>query len=74
MILGGAVAGQGAIDIYLLIAIVWFAAWAGDTASFFLGRRLGRGFVLAHGPRVRISHERFARSRATSVATEGRRS
>jgi membrane protein DedA with SNARE-associated domain/membrane-associated phospholipid phosphatase len=59
MLLGGAVAGQGAIDIYLLIAIAWFAAWAGDTTSFFLGRRLGREFVMRHGPRVGISHERF---------------
>ncbi|MDX6623318.1 MAG: hypothetical protein QOE75_1250 [Solirubrobacterales bacterium] len=59
MTLGGAVAGQGAIDVYLLIAIAWICAWAGDTTSFFLGRRLGRGFVLEHGPRVGISHERF---------------
>jgi undecaprenyl-diphosphatase len=59
MLLGGAVAGQGAIDIYLLIAIAWFSAWLGDTTSFFLGRRLGRDFVLRHGPRVGISHERF---------------
>jgi membrane protein DedA with SNARE-associated domain/membrane-associated phospholipid phosphatase len=59
MLLGGAVAGQGAIDIYLLIAVAWFAAWLGDTTSFFLGCRLGRGFVLEHGPRVGISHERF---------------
>jgi membrane protein DedA with SNARE-associated domain/membrane-associated phospholipid phosphatase len=61
MLLGGAVAGQGAIDIYLLIAIAWFAAWAGDTTSFFVGRRLGRDFVLRHGPRVGISQERFER-------------
>ena len=33
----------------------------GDTASFLLGRRLGRGFVLRHGSRVRITPERFAR-------------
>jgi len=59
MLLGGAVAGQGAIDIYLLIAIAWFAAWAGDTTSFFVGRRLGREFVIRHGPRFGISHERF---------------
>jgi membrane protein DedA with SNARE-associated domain/membrane-associated phospholipid phosphatase len=59
MLLGGAVAGQGAIDIYVLIAIAWFSAWLGDTTSFFLGRRLGRDFVLEHGPRVGISHERF---------------
>jgi membrane protein DedA with SNARE-associated domain/membrane-associated phospholipid phosphatase len=59
MLLGGAVAGQGAIDIYLLIAIAWFSAWAGDTTSFFIGRRLGREFVIKHGPRVGIGHERF---------------
>lgn len=59
MLLGGAVAGQGAIDIYLLIAVAWFAAWLGDTTSFFIGRRLGREFVLKHGPRVGIGHERF---------------
>jgi len=59
MTLGGAVAGQGAIDIYLLIGIAWFCAWAGDSTSFFLGRRLGRDFVLQHGPRFGVSHERF---------------
>jgi membrane protein DedA with SNARE-associated domain len=59
MLLGGAVAGQGAISIYLLIAIAWFSAWLGDTTSFFLGRRLGREFVIRHGPRFGIGHERF---------------
>jgi undecaprenyl-diphosphatase len=61
MLLGGAVAGQGAIDIYLLIAVAWFSAWLGDTTSFFVGRRLGRDFVLRHGPRFGIGHERFER-------------
>lgn len=59
MLLGGAIAGQGAISIYLLIAIAWFSAWAGDTTSFFLGRRLGREFVMHNGPRFGIGHERF---------------
>lgn len=59
MLLGGAVAGQGAVSIYLLIAIAWFAAWAGDTASFLLGRRLGRGFILRNGGRFGVSRERF---------------
>jgi undecaprenyl-diphosphatase len=59
MLLGGAVAGQGAINVYILIGIAWFAAWAGDTTSFFVGRRLGRGFVLRNGPRFGVSHERF---------------
>jgi membrane protein DedA with SNARE-associated domain/membrane-associated phospholipid phosphatase len=59
VILGGAVAGQGEISIVIVIAIVWFCAWAGDTTSFLIGRRLGRDFVLEHGPKVRITHERF---------------
>ena len=46
MLLGGAVAGQGEVDVYVLMAIAWFSAWAGDTTSFFLGRKLGRAFVL----------------------------
>ncbi|MEX2448927.1 MAG: bifunctional DedA family/phosphatase PAP2 family protein [Solirubrobacterales bacterium] len=59
MILGGATAGQGATNVYILIAIAWFAAWAGDTTSFLIGRRLGREFVLRHGPRFGIDRERF---------------
>ncbi|MGI9020258.1 MAG: bifunctional DedA family/phosphatase PAP2 family protein [Solirubrobacterales bacterium] len=59
VILAGAVAGQGATDIYITIAIVWFSAWAGDTTSFFIGRRLGRGFILRHGPKLRIDEQRF---------------
>ena len=59
MILGGATAGQGATDIYLLIAIGWVCAFLGDTTSFFVGRRLGRDFLRRHGPRVGISEERL---------------
>ncbi|HEX6117315.1 MAG TPA: bifunctional DedA family/phosphatase PAP2 family protein [Solirubrobacterales bacterium] len=60
VILGGAVAGVGETNVILTLAIVWFSAWAGDTCSFFLGVRLGRGFILRHGPKVRITEERFA--------------
>jgi membrane protein DedA with SNARE-associated domain/membrane-associated phospholipid phosphatase len=59
VLLGGAVAGQGETSIVITIAIVWFCAWAGDTTSFFIGKRLGRDFVMRNGPRVRITHERF---------------
>ena len=59
VILGGAVAGQGETSIVITIAIVWFCAWAGDTTSFFIGRRLGREFILKHGRKVRITPERF---------------
>lgn len=59
MIVGGAVAGLGVIDLYLLIAIAWSMAFLGDSFSFMLGRKLGRGFVLRHGSKVGITRERF---------------
>lgn len=59
VVLAGAVAGQGATSIILTIAIVWLAAFLGDTCSFFLGRKLGRGFILQHGHRIKITEERF---------------
>ena len=55
MTLGGAVAGLGVINLYLLIAIAWSMAFLGDSFSFMLGRKLGRNFVLDHGPRVRVT-------------------
>jgi undecaprenyl-diphosphatase len=57
MILGGVVAGQGQISVITLIALVWIAAILGDGFSFWLGRRLGREFLVRHGPRFRITPE-----------------
>lgn len=59
VIVGGLIAGQGQIDIVILIGLVWVCAFAGDTVSFLLGRRLGRDFLIRHGPRVRITEERL---------------
>lgn len=59
MLIGGAVAGQGVINVFLLIGIAWVMAFLGDTTSFWLGHRLGREFILKHGPRFGISHERY---------------
>lgn len=60
MVFGGVVAGQGTIDLYALIAIVWIAAVLGDTTSFYLGRRLGRTFLERHGPKFQITESRLA--------------
>jgi undecaprenyl-diphosphatase len=57
IIVGGVVAGQGEIQIVPLIGIAWLCCILGDTASFFIGRRLGRAFLVKHGPKVRISEE-----------------
>lgn len=59
ILLGGFVAGQGKISVVALLAIVWGAAVAGDLTSFLLGRRLGREFLLKHGPRVKITADRL---------------
>jgi membrane protein DedA with SNARE-associated domain/membrane-associated phospholipid phosphatase len=59
VVFGGVVAGQGKIDVVALLAIVWAAAVAGDVTSYVLGRRLGREFLVRHGPRVKITEARL---------------
>ncbi len=59
VILGGVSAGQGQIQLIPLIALVWACALAGDLTSFVLGRRLGRDFLIRHGPKVGITHQRL---------------
>jgi undecaprenyl-diphosphatase len=59
VLVGGVVAGQGEIDLFVLIAIVWACAVAGDLTSYVLGRRLGREFLVRHGPRVKITEARL---------------
>lgn len=59
IIFGGVLAGEGTLSIELLIGIVWASAVAGDAIGFQLGRRFGRDFALKHGPRVRLTEERF---------------
>jgi membrane protein DedA with SNARE-associated domain/membrane-associated phospholipid phosphatase len=61
ILLGGFVAGQGKVSFVVLLALVWFAAVAGDITSYFLGRRLGREFLLRHGRRLKLTHERLER-------------
>jgi membrane protein DedA with SNARE-associated domain/membrane-associated phospholipid phosphatase len=61
IIFGGVLAGEGTLSIQLLIGIAWASCVAGDAIGFLLGRRLGRSFALKHGPRVRITEERFAK-------------
>lgn len=59
IVVGGFVAGQGHIDVIVLIAIAWVAAVSGDLVSFALGRRLGREFLVEHGGKVQITEERI---------------
>ncbi|MFL5825454.1 MAG: bifunctional DedA family/phosphatase PAP2 family protein [Thermoleophilaceae bacterium] len=59
VILGGVIAGEGEINIFVLITVVWVCSFLGDTTSFFVGRKLGRQFLLKHGERIKITHERL---------------
>ena len=67
VIVGGVIAGQGTISLVPLLALVWACCIAGDTSSFFIGRRLGRSFLERHGPdwpffRLRAHQENVARA------------
>ncbi|MDQ3607625.1 MAG: flippase-like domain-containing protein [Actinomycetota bacterium] len=59
-IVGGAVAGEGTVRVVALIATVWACAAAGHGLSFVAGRRFGRGFLVRHGPRFGLGHERLS--------------
>ena len=61
VVLGGVVAAEGGVDLWLMLAITWSAAALGDLASFGLGRRLGRRFLVAHGARIGVTPPRLER-------------
>ena len=59
VMVGGVIAGQGEISLVVLVGVVWTCAVLGDTTSFYLGRRLGRDFILRHGPKLKIDEHRL---------------
>jgi membrane-associated protein len=61
VVLGGVVAAQGDVKLGVILVLVWLAAAAGDLVSFALGRRLGRPFLTARGPRIGVTPERLER-------------
>jgi membrane protein DedA with SNARE-associated domain/membrane-associated phospholipid phosphatase len=60
VIVGGVVAGQGEISLSVLITVTWICAVAGDLASYTVGRKLGRAWLLRHGERLKITEDRLA--------------
>lgn len=64
VILGGVLAGEGTIGYVQLLGIVWLMAFLGDLTSFYLGRKLGRAFLVRHGPRVKITEQRLVQVEA----------
>jgi undecaprenyl-diphosphatase len=61
VVIGGVTAGQGHTNLFVLIAIVWACALAGDLTSYILGRKLGRGFLLKHGAVLKLTPQRLER-------------
>ena len=75
IIFGGVLAGEGTLSIQLLIGIAWASCVIGDAIGFYLGRRLGRGFVLTPRPQGPAHRGALhARSRTSSENTAARRS
>lgn len=60
VVLGGVVAAHGEVDLGVMLLLVWLAAAAGDLASYALGRRLGRPFLVRRGPRFGVTGARLA--------------
>src|SRR5918999_1611014 len=50
VILGGVIAGQGEVELIPLLSLVWACCVLGDSTSFVIGRKLGRAFLIKHGP------------------------
>jgi membrane-associated protein len=64
IVLGGVVAAEGGVDLPVIILVAWLAAALGDLASFALGQRLGRRFLIARGPRLGVTTPRLERVEA----------
>jgi membrane protein DedA with SNARE-associated domain len=72
---GGLLARRGVIELVPLVLVVWATSLLGDSWSFYLGRRFGRGYLVRQGTRFGVTHERlealdafFARWGAATVA------
>ena len=61
IVLGGVVAAQGGVDLPVILLVAWVAAALGDLASFLLGQRLGRRFLITRGPRLGVTAARLER-------------
>jgi membrane protein DedA with SNARE-associated domain len=61
IVLGGVVAAEGGVDLPVIVLVAWLAAAMGDLASFALGQRLGRRFLVSRGPRLGVTAPRLER-------------
>lgn len=62
VILAGAAAAAGLLDLRILILLAVPAGIIGDAVGFYIGRHYGRAFLEKYGPRFRIGPRHLARS------------
>jgi len=62
LLVAGALASQGHLDLFDLMGIAMLAAVLGDNGGYILGRRLGRGFILRHRSRLHIQDHHLDRA------------
>jgi undecaprenyl-diphosphatase len=61
VIVAGALAALGMLDLTDLIALVAVGATLGDNISYLLGRHMGHPWLVRYGGRVGLDHERLDR-------------
>lgn len=61
VLLAGALAARGVLDVRELMVVVSVAAVLGDNMGYWIGRRLGRGFLLRHARVFRVKPEHLER-------------
>ncbi|MHB0980832.1 MAG: phosphatase PAP2 family protein [Thermoleophilia bacterium] len=72
VLLAGALASQGVLDIGDLVAVVCVAAVLGDSVGYLLGRRLGRDFLLRHSRLFRIKPHHVERTEGFFIRHGGK--
>lgn len=60
LLFGGAIAGEGTIQIGPLVLVVWVCSTVGDSVAFLIGRRFGRRFLLRYGGALGVTETRLA--------------
>lgn len=64
IILAGAAAASGLLDVRILILVAIPAGIIGDGLGYHLGRAYGREFLLKYGPKVKIEEKHLAKTDA----------
>ncbi|MDE2165677.1 MAG: DedA family protein [Alphaproteobacteria bacterium] len=60
LVTGAAVAGQHALNIWLLAGVAWLGAVFGDNVGFLIGHSGGHSLLIRYGSRIGITSKRLA--------------